>query len=109
MMNVKSVITPHYLSTMAMFTDGNLGLAEALVGASELIEKQAAELKELQQSKDGAVREAVAIINAAAEEIAGLRKLSLAVVEETRVARKHYGGTLSLKAVMAIDFLKAAI
>jgi hypothetical protein len=44
-----------------------------------------------------------------AAEIARLRVLSLAVVEETGVARKHYGGTLSLKAVMAIDHLKAEI
>jgi hypothetical protein len=46
-MNLKPEITPRYLSLMSMFTSGNLALAEALVGASELIEEQAAEIENL--------------------------------------------------------------
>jgi hypothetical protein len=46
-MNLKPVITPHYLSLMSMYTYGSQDLREALVGASELIEKQAAEIARL--------------------------------------------------------------
>jgi chromosome segregation ATPase len=49
-MNLKPVITPHYLSLMSMYTYGSQDLREALVGASELIEKQAAEIESFREA-----------------------------------------------------------
>ena len=53
-MNLKPVITPHYLSLMSMYTYGSQDLREALVGASELIAEQAADIARLRVIEEAA-------------------------------------------------------